>query len=109
MLLFRVTVVNNGDAPSPDSPSPKITKVLVRVVDEQAPAWAYGSFLKAIPPRGSRTVDVPLYAPPDPALLATSKVHPFRATVDPFGQVDESQEGNNASAVMNVELPVCPR
>jgi hypothetical protein len=103
VLLFRVGVANTGLAPSPGS----VGKALVRVVDDKSPSWANGAFLAVIPAPGSQTVEVPLYMPPDATLLASMKVHPFRAIADPFGLVDEANEGNNASQTMNVELPVC--
>jgi hypothetical protein len=103
VLLFRVDVANIGRAPSPAS----FAKALVRVVDDKSPSWANGAFLAVIPAQGSQTVEVPLYLPPETGLLASTKVHPFRAIADPFWLVDEANEGNNASETMNVELPVC--
>jgi subtilase family serine protease len=31
--------------------------------------------------------------------------HPFKAVVDPLREIDESNEGNNESAVINVGVP----
>jgi hypothetical protein len=100
VFVFQVTVANIGHAPSPAISG----KAMVQVKDQHPVNWGGGATLGAIPPGGSQTVDVPVYyLQPDPAHMTAAAPHPFRAFVDPLHLVNESNEANNASQVINVD------
>jgi len=100
VFTFQVTVANIGHAPSPAIPG----KAMVQVKDQHHVNWGNGAVLGAIAPGGSRTVDVPVYyMQPDPAHMTAAAPHPFRAFADPLHLVNESNEANNASRVINVD------
>lgn len=102
LLTFGVTVANVGTAASP-----AITgQALVQVMDQHPLGWGNGALLGSIPPGGTQSVLVPVYylmANPDHMTAAVP--HPFKAIADPLRLVDELNEANNESGVVNVGAP----
>ncbi len=101
LLVFSVRVANIGTAPSPAIAG----KAMVQVKEERR-GWGNGVPLPAIAPGASVSVEVPVfYLGADPGYMVSGAPHPFRATVDPLRLVDEANEGNNTSAVINMGAP----
>jgi hypothetical protein len=100
MFTFQVTVANIGGAASPAITS----TALVQVRDQHGNNWGNGAKLGAIPAGGSQTVDVPVYyLQADPNHMTAAAPHPFKAVVDPAHLVNEANEANNESGVINVD------
>lgn len=98
VFTFQVTVANSGTAASP--------RVLLYVRDQHDVNWSAGVMVGALEPGRSQTVTMAiryLGVPKNHMTLAAP--HPFKAVIDPGKQVDESNEGNNESAVINVGSP----
>ena len=98
VFTFQVTVANVGTAASP--------RVLLNVKDQHHVNWVAGVIVGALPPGRSQTVTVAiryLGLPNNHMTLAAP--HPFKAVIDPGMQVDESEEGNNDSSIINVGAP----
>lgn len=101
LLIFSVRVANIGTAPSPAIAG----KAMVQVKEDRR-GWGNGVALPAIAPGASVSVEVPVsYLGADPGYMVSGAPHPFRATVDPLRLVDEANEGNNTSAVINLSAP----
>ena len=101
VFTFQVTVANIGTAPSPLISD----TALVQVLDSHG-NWGNGAKMGVIPAGGSQTIEVPMYyLKSAPKHMTGEAPHPFRAVVDPAGRVNESNEGNNQSAVINVGAP----
>lgn len=111
VYIFRVTVKNIGAAPSPASATLG-NKALVQVIARDKKGWSNGAMLNALAPGTSQVVDIPVYyLQDDPKFmwLPANVVHPFMAIVDPLGLVDESNEKNNKSGLINMAKPCgCP-
>lgn len=101
VITFQVTVANVGTVASP-----AVTDyALVQVMDQHR-NWGNGVMLGVIAPGATRTVEIPVYyLREDPAHMTGAAPHPFMAKVDPGNRVDESNEGNNQSATINVGAP----
>jgi len=100
VMVFEVTLANRGTAPTPAIRD----KALVQVMDQDGRGWGNGVIVPPIPAGGSRTVEVPVYyLKDDPAHMTGRAPHPFRAVADPLGLVAELNEGNNRSAVIQVD------
>ncbi len=98
VYAFKVTVGNHGTAPSPG--------VLVQVMDEHGNGWGNGVQIGPIPPGESRAATVSVYYfANDPKHMTAAAPHPFRATVDPSHQIDETNDTNNTSAAFNMNAP----
>ncbi|HEX9627026.1 MAG TPA: CARDB domain-containing protein [Acidiferrobacterales bacterium] len=106
VMTFEVTVANIGTAPSPAIPG----KALVQVRDQHGINWGNGKPLNAIAPGASQTVEIPVYyIAADAAHMTAAAPHPFKAIADPLKLVDELNEGNNDSGVLNMGAPAgCP-
>jgi hypothetical protein len=105
LYIFEVTVKNIGTSPSPSLPN----KTLVQVMDIGS-RWGNGATLNSIPPGGTQTVFIPVYYfTEDPAHMTKVVPHPFRAVVDPFNLIDESNKKNNTSDIIYLDPGlICP-
>jgi hypothetical protein len=107
VITFRATITNQGNAPSPATSG----FAMIGVKDNHAGInWGNGVKLGAIPAGGSVTKDIKvMYLKPNPAHMTGAAPHPFQATADPGNKVDESNEGNNKSGIIQVGAPQgCP-
>jgi len=106
IYIFEVTVKNIGRAPSPSLPN----KTLVQVMDIGS-RWGNGATLNALPPGGTQTVTIPVYYfSEDPSHMTKTVPHPFRAVVDPFHLIEESNKKNNASDIIYLDPGlICPK
>lgn len=103
VVTFEVTVGNRGTVPFAGS-SP--TENMVHVIDTHGGWGAVMVPLRAIPPGGRETVSVPFYyLTSNPGHMTAGAPHPFKASVDPWRRVEEVNEGNNESPVLNVGVP----
>lgn len=105
VVTFEVVVANRGTRAFGGT-----TRSMVRVIDEDGGWGAVAVPLGAVPPGATRAVTVPFpYLTSAARHITTGAPHPFRATVDAWRWVDEVNEGNNASRVLNVGAPSgCP-
>jgi hypothetical protein len=100
IFTFQVTIANIGSANSPAIPA----KALVQTLDQHGNGWGNGAIVGAIPAGGSETVLVSVaYLQSDPNHMTAAAPHPFKAIADPLHLVDEANEGNNESSVINVD------
>ena len=100
LFTFQVTIANIGAADSPAIAG----KALVQTMDQHGNGWGNGAIVGAIPAGGSQTVLVNVaYLQSDPNHMTAAAPHPFKAIADPLHLVDEANEGNNESAVINVD------
>jgi subtilase family serine protease len=98
VFTFQVTVSNVGTAASP--------AVRVQARDHDGARWSNSVLVGPLAPGRSQTVSIPIvYLRVDPAHMTAAAPHPFKAVVDPSRLVDESNEENNESAVINVGAP----
>ncbi len=99
IYIFEVTVKNIGTAPSPSLPN----ATLVQVIDIGS-RWGNGATLNSLPPGGTQTVFIPVYYfTEDPAHMTKVVPHPFRAVVDPFNLIEESNKKNNTSDIIYLD------
>jgi hypothetical protein len=106
---FTVTVENRGSGPSPSSASLG-GKPLLTVAAQDRAGWTARVPLPAIAAGRSATVSADvLFLSADPAYMVKAN-HPFLATVDPDGLVDEADETNNAKGPLTMGPPAgCER
>jgi subtilase family serine protease len=106
VYIFEVTVKNIGSAPSPSLPN----KTLVQVMDIGS-RWGSGTTLNSLPPGATQTVFIPVYYfSEDPAHMTKVVPHPFRAVVDPFNLIEESNKKNNTSDIIYLDPGlICPK
>ncbi len=106
VVTFDVVVVNRGTGPFTGTRGADI----VHIVDRDRGWGATDVPLAAIPAGGRRTATVPFYyAVSNPRHMTAAASHPFRATLDPWRYVIESNEGNNQSRTLSVAAPSgCP-
>lgn len=101
VVTFEVTVGNRGTVAFTGS-----AENIVHVIDTHGGWGAVMVPLRAIPPGGRETVNVPFYyLTSNPGHMTAGAPHPFKASVDPWRRVEEVNEGNNESPVLNVGAP----
>lgn len=98
MFQFQADVANAGAADSPAG-------VRLEVEDRHGVGWGNRIALGPIPAGGHQVVTIPIafFAGAPPHLLSGNP-HPFRAEVDPGNSLPESDETNNESAVIQVDV-----
>ena len=98
VFTFQVTVANKGTVASP--------AVLVQAIDQHSVNWGNGVRIGPIGARRSATVTISIaYLRSRPGHMTGAAPHPFKAVADPLKEIDESDEDNNESAVINVGAP----
>lgn len=98
VFQFQVDVVNEGGSASPHG-------IKLEVKDQHGVGWGNQVALGAIPPGGHQVVTIPIpYFSGDPHHMLTANPHPFQAKVDPGNALVESDEANNESPVVKVDV-----
>jgi len=98
VFQFQIDVANHGGSASPAG-------VKLEVKDQHGVGWGNQSALGAIPPGGHLVVTIPIsYFSGDPHHMLTANPHPFQAKVDPGNALVESDEANNESPVVKVDV-----